>query len=349
LELYEEQREETDPLVIFKEMRALAQALTATKKSPSCPRAKELYLRCYELSSVVFESKSPERLSLLDEVGRLLIHHRESYELCGQILEECHSSSCDIFGHTALQTLETRTQLAKYYSKEKKTATRALSLYEECLSLYRQACGHRHPLTFQSLLTLNQFTDQQNLNHLQQRLFYEEALELCYELFPREGEDQGQTLLICLDHLIDYHSHHEEYSLAIFYSETFLSIHRDLYGSSHDTILAINNLATLYDLSGHPDLQLVASLYSECLVLSREVLGETHSHTLIALHTLGHFHLTQKNYPTAEALLVECVALCREVFGERDSQTVEVMETLESYYRSQGDERNLNLLRGGPL
>ena len=65
-----------------------------------------------------------------------------------------------------------------------------------------------------------------------------------------------------------------------------------------DTLLALNNLAFIYDAQGH--YSEVEPLYKKGLRLRQELQGATHPNTLISLKNLAEFYQSQEKYAEAE-------------------------------------------------
>jgi Tetratricopeptide repeat len=104
------------------------------------------------------------------------------------------------------------------------------------------------------------------------------------------------------------------------------------WGNQHpDTLLAINNVATLRHLQGQLDE--AELLYVEVLEYQRTLLGDRHPDTLSCISDMANLRSAQGRLDEAELLYVEALVGYRDVLGDEHPNTRMVASNMERFLR----------------
>lgn len=112
-------------------------------------------------------------------------------------------------------------------------------------------------------------------------------------------------------------------------------LRRQELGEEHrDTVIAMNDLAVLYQTRGRYDE--AEALHSRSLELSRRVFGEEHAQTLISMNALALLYKSRGRYDEAEPLMRRTLELRRRLHGEEDPSTLIAKNNLAVLCKTQG-------------
>jgi serine/threonine protein kinase len=109
---------------------------------------------------------------------------------------------------------------------------------------------------------------------------------------------------------------------------------RELGDDNRDTLVAMNNLAALYEEQRQHDK--AEPLFVGTLNGRRRALGNEDPDTLSSMNNLAAIYHRQRQFDKAEPLYIEALTLRRQVLGIEHDSTFRSMQNLASLYRDQG-------------
>ena len=172
-------------------------------------------------------------------------------------------------------------------------------LYEEALSIDREALGDKHPNVANSLNSLAMLYQAQG--------HYEQAEPLLKEALSIRREalgDKHPEVASSLNNLASLYQAQGHFEQAEPLHEEALSIDREALGDKHPEVASsLNNLAMLYQDQGH--YEQAEPLYEEALSIRREALGDKHPDVVTSLDNLTAIQTIKQTLTLSNLVLTE--------------------------------------------
>ena len=271
------------------------------------PQSKELLQRAVDIRRRVLGSTSPEFLSSVNDLARVL---REQGQLADaeKLLISTLATGRSALGAENPVTLSSMIELANVMHDEGRLSD-AEKLRRETLEIQNRVLGPEDPETLRSMNNLGYTLGEEG------RLPEAEAL-LRQTLEARRkvlGPDHPETLRTAYD-LASYLGDDNHLEEAEKLQRETLAIRRKVLGDSHpDTLTTMDSLSSILQSEKH--YVEAEKLRRTVLETQRKVLGPEHPTTLFTMSELANTLSVQGRYKEAEALLREALGIQTRVMG----------------------------------
>jgi tetratricopeptide (TPR) repeat protein len=207
--------------------------------------------------------------------------------------------------------------------------SRAEEVYNQCLTIRREALGPKHESTMLNMSNLAGVLKNQG-KYEEAKALYSDCLVIQWEVL---GPRHPDTLTI-LNNLALVLIEQSEYAEAEKIYEECLDIAKEALGLQHPgTLMTMSNLALVLDYQGK--YEEAKAMYSECLQIQMDVLGSRHPDTLTTMNNLASVLRDAGNYEEGKAMYSECLAISLEVLGPRHPDTLTTQNGLALLYQKQ--------------
>jgi len=224
------------------------------------------------------------------------------------------------YGENDEKTLRTASGLAVVLGK-KGASKEARTLFEQTLRAQAQTLGSEHPET---VATRNNYANL--LNDLSLYSEAEKLHRLNLEIRKKEAGEDGPGTLRSMHNLALALQGQKKYKKAEALGRDVLKRRRNVLGEDHpDTIMTLNNLANTRGAQDDP---------GEAVILLRGILTsmdeskKEHPTVLLAMHSLGHFLMVNKEYKEAEQVLLQTLLAREKVLGVENKSSLVTKCTL---------------------
>ncbi|MBT8421370.1 MAG: tetratricopeptide repeat protein [Gammaproteobacteria bacterium] len=134
-----------------------------------------------------------------------------------------------------------------------------------------------------------------------------------------------------------------KYRLAERVAQAALDLAERALGNEHpNTLVSINNLASLHSLQGRFDA--AEPLLKRALKTSKKVLGEEHPNTLTSINALAFLYEARGRHDAAEPLLARILEIRERTLGNGHADTRRSVDNLANLYLAQGRYREAEAL-----
>ncbi|KAH6997405.1 hypothetical protein EDB80DRAFT_652516 [Ilyonectria destructans] len=203
-------------------------------------------------------------------------------------------------------------------------------LSEECLEIYKEVFGNKHPKTLQSMNNLALTFRGQGR--------WDEAEALQVEVLESQkrmlGDEHPETLR-SMDNLASTFGEQGRWDEAEALQVEVLESQKRMLGDEHpETLRSMHNLASTFWRQGRWDEAEV--LYVEVLESRKRLLGDKHPDTLGSMHNLASTFGEQGRWDEAEVLYVEVLESRKRLLGDKHPDTLGSMHNLALTFGEQG-------------
>ncbi|GAW21162.1 hypothetical protein ANO14919_106790 [Xylariales sp. No.14919] len=309
--------------------------------------AEDMFRKALELGKRMQGKIALERPVVMRSLGKAL-YHQERYEEAEKILQEAVAlwqapDKTDPLAVKTMRLLANTLNRQEKFGEAEDMHWQALDLMKETLN--KEGPDHSPPNNSHHDNNHSRtYTSNENINA--GTLFYEEAEDL-YRQARQEGGWLGAEILklmISFAHMMLDQSRNEE--TERFVRQLLPLLRMSQYNKRIISMVGIIMLETSLHRQGKPRSKIEIETFREALILTREVLSETHLNVLAIMRALGLALHERGDIEEAVKVLREAFDLHLKVLGEEDRRTLEAMYSFGSALLRQGNmEEAVKILR----